>query len=134
MNPPSDLLEQALAAMQHAYAPYSQLKVGACIRALDGQLFNGCNVENTAYNLCLCAESNAISTMVNHTHGQSQIQEVLVTSSSPGMCTPCGACRQRLIEFADKTTQVHLYSSTGAYQCLSLGELLPHPFNNDILG
>ena len=131
MSPPSDLLQHALAAMKNAYTPYSHFKVGACIRTSDDQLFSGCNVENAVYNLGLCAESGAITQMVSN--GYYEIQEILITASSTDICTPCGACRQRICELAAKETLIHLHTSTGEYKCLTPSDLLPYAFNKQIL-
>ena len=131
MEPPKYMLDQAQLAMRNAHTPYSNFQVGACIKTPDGQLFNGCNVENAAYNLCICAESCAIVKMVSA--GCKEIESILVVSSSSGICTPCGACRQRLNEFAPSDAVVHLVSSRGEYQQLTLGDLLPFSFNEKTL-
>ncbi len=120
------LFKQAKLAMQQAYVPYSKYSVGAAIFSDDGEIFTGCNVENAAYGLTLCAEAVAIGNMVNA--GRRRINEVLVVAASAVMCSPCGACRQRIREFADADTVVHLCDQDAIRQSITLNELLPHAF------
>lgn len=122
------MLTKATAAMQHSYAPYSMFHVGACLQSESGELFSGTNIENASYSLALCAEASALAALI--TSGQQQIKTILITTSSPTPCPPCGACRQRLIEFAEPSTVIHLCSPQGLYQAFTLGELLPHDFNS----
>lgn len=116
----------ALEAMEHAYAPYSTFKVGVCLESLSGQFFTGCNIENASYSLTLCAESTAIAAMVNA--GEQSIKRLVLVSSGDGFCSPCGACRQRLLEFADSALDIYLFNPKGELQQHSLQELLPHSF------
>ena len=126
-RPPSaDMLELARAAMARAYAPYSGYCVGAAVRGESGALYPGCNVENAAFPLGSCAEASAISAMVMA--GERRILEVLVIGKGPALVSPCGGCRQRLHEFADDTTPVHICDSGGLRRTVTLGELLPLSF------
>ena len=131
MSAPQDMLDQALQALQQAYAPYSHYSVAACLRAENDSLYSGCNVENAAYPLSQCAEACAIGNLI--AAGQRRIKEVLIVVSSSKLCPPCGACRQRIFEFADDNILTHLCTTEGSYQQYTLGELLPHPFNSDNL-
>lgn len=121
-----DLFERAEAARARAHAPYSHFPVGAALRTPGGAIFAGCNVENAAYPLGVCAETSAISAMV--AAGETQIAEILVLGPGPGRITPCGACRQRIAEFATPETRVHCADETGAAQSLALSDLLPLAF------
>lgn len=125
------LLKTAKAAYQHAYAPYSHYRVGASLVTPSGKIFSGTNIENASYGLTLCAEGSAIAHMI--AHGERHIQAILVTADSTECCTPCGACRQRIAEFADNATLVHLCDKDRCIQTLSLNELLPYSFNKDAL-
>ena len=126
-RPPSaDMLELARAAMARAYAPYSGYCVGAAVRGESGALYPGCNVENAAFPLGSCAEASAISAMVMA--GERRILEVLVIGKGPALVSPCGGCRQRLYEFADDTTPVHICDSDGLRRTVTLGEMLPLSF------
>ena len=122
----ADMLEMARVGMARAYAPYSRFPVGAAVRGESGALYAGCNVENAAFPLGSCAEASAISAMVMA--GERRILEVLVIGNGPALVSPCGGCRQRLHEFADDTTPVHICDSDGLRRTVTLGELLPLSF------
>lgn len=122
-----DLLERATEARNNAYAPYSKFPVGTCLRGAKGGLFAGCNVENSAYPCGTCAETGAIAAMV--LAGESRINEILVVGpDDEHLCAPCGSCRQRLHEFADAATPVHIYGPGGLQLSTTLGQLLPYSF------
>ncbi|WP_238381246.1 cytidine deaminase [Mariniblastus fucicola] len=90
------LIEQAIAAREKAYAPYSNFKVGAALLLADGEtIVTGCNVENASYGLAICAERNAICAAVATGH---QDFLAVVVAASP-LASPCGACRQFIVEF-----------------------------------
>jgi cytidine deaminase len=120
------LFDAAKAAQARAYAPYSRFPVGAALRTPGGAIFSGCNVENAAYPLGLCAEASAIAAMIGA--GETKIADILVLGPGPERITPCGACRQRIAEFATPATVVHLADGTGAVESLRLGDLLPRAF------
>lgn len=123
---PTDMLEAAKKALLVAYSPYSGFSVGVCLRAADGQLFNGCNIENLSYGLTLCAEASALSAMISA--GHNRWTEALIISSGKQICSPCGACRQRLYEFALPESLFYLCAGQGDYQTISMADLLPLPF------
>jgi len=122
----AEMLELARAAMARAYAPYSRFAVGAVVRGENGTLYAGCNVENAAFPLGSCAEASAISALIMA--GQRRIIEVLVIGEGPALVSPCGGCRQRLREFADDATPVHICDPDGIRRTVTLGELLPLSF------
>jgi len=132
----SDTLEQMIAlarrARSRAHAPYSTFKVGAVVRAEDGSCYAGANVENAAYPQGWCAEASAIAAMV--AAGRTRIVEVVVLAEGEPLCTPCGGCRQKLIEFAGPETPVHLCGPQGLRRTVTLGELLPLAFGPEHLG
>ena len=121
-----EMIRLARAARDNAHAPYSGFRVGACLRSADGRLFAGCNVENAAYPEGQCAETSALGAMV--AAGAREIAEVLVLAEGERLCTPCGGCRQRLAEFADAGTPVHVAGTEGVRRSFTLGELLPEAF------
>jgi cytidine deaminase len=121
-----DMLHLARQMMQRAYAPYSKFHVGAVVRAEDGSLHGGCNVENTAYPQGWCAETSAIAAMVGA--GRRRILECVVMGPGPHPVTPCGGCRQKLAEFAGPDTPVHLCGPDGLHRTVTLGSLLPFAF------
>jgi cytidine deaminase len=120
------LFSAAKAARQHAYAPYSRFRVGAAVLAGSGAIHAGCNVENAAYPVGTCAEQAAIAAMV--AAGETRIRAALVLGGGVELVTPCGACRQRLREFASGDLPVHCADENGIRQSLSLDLLLPASF------
>lgn len=121
-----DMIALARATQHKAYAPYSNFNVGACLRADDGSLHAGANVENAAYPQGQCAEASAIGAMI--AAGPRKIVEVVVIGDGEALCTPCGGCRQRLNEFAAQDTPVHICGPEGLRKTFTLGELLPGAF------
>ena len=121
------LLATATAVRENAYVPYSRFKVGAAIRAASGAVYAGCNVENVAYPEGTCAEAGAIAAMV--AAGETKIIEALVIADSPAPVPPCGGCRQKLAEFADKSVKITLCTTDGTSQTLTVGDLLPGQFD-----
>ena len=126
------LFKAAKAAQARAYAPYSRFKVGAAILTEAGPIVSGCNVENAAYPQGACAEANAIGAMV--LSGAARIAEILVIGDGAALCTPCGGCRQRIREFADGATRVHVAGPEGVRKTYTLEQLLPDSFGPEHLG
>jgi cytidine deaminase len=125
------LFQAAKAAQANAYAPYSRFTVGAAIRTPSGAIFSGCNVENAAYPQGACAEAGAIAAMA--LAGERRIAEILVVGDGEVLCTPCGGCRQRIREFADRGTPIHVAGPHGVRASFTLGELLPESFGPEHL-
>ncbi len=123
-----DLLRNA---MQNAYAPYSNYKVGALIISENGVKHVGCNVENASYPQGQCAESSAISAMI--VSGDKYIKQIYIMSEDKAGATPCGGCRQRIREFSDSDTLIKLCSSDKTVKTLSISDLLPHSFGPENL-
>ena len=123
---PQALLRAASEAMENAYAPYSEFKVGAAVRGRSGTIYAGANVENVAYPQGQCAEASALGAMV--AAGETAITAVAVVAERVDVCPPCGGCRQRLSEFGDAATPVYLGPTT-----TTLGELLPGAFDRGAL-
>ena len=128
----AELFAGAKAAQANAYAPYSRFRVGAALRTTSGTVFSGCNVENAAYPQGSCAEAGAIAAMA--AAGERRIAEILVIGDGEALCTPCGGCRQRIREFADASTPVHVAGPEGVRRTFTLGELLPESFGPEHLG
>ncbi len=124
--PPADMLAAAKSVLPNAYAPYSHFSVAACVRAENGELFSGCNVENASFSITMCAEAGAVSALF--AHGHKKIIEALILVPDQKICSPCGACRQRLLECAAPEISVHLCTVDGKYQHTTLAELLPFAF------
>ena len=127
-----DLFEAARAAMSLAHAPYSKFPVGAAIRAEDGRIYAGANIENLSFPQGWCAEPTAISMMIMG--GAKKIVEMAVIAEKLPLCPPCGGCRQKIAEFATARTPIYLCDETGVKKNMTMEELLPHGFSTDILG
>lgn len=131
-----EMFKRACASMANAYEPYSNYKVGAALYTSTGKIVSGCNVENVSYGLSICAERNAITTMVNEC-GNVKIVEVMIVVSSNTFSTSCGACRQFLAEFATPETRINLgrHTDDGGFEIKSflLKDLLPHNFAHDMM-
>ena len=121
------LSKAARIVRENAYVPYSNFKVGAAIRAASGTVFSGCNVENVAYPEGTCAEAGAIAAMV--AAGETRLQEVYVIADSPDPVSPCGGCRQKLVEFGDPDVLVTMATTSGAETTMTLADLLPGAFS-----
>jgi len=127
----AELFAAAKAAQANAYARYSHFHVGAALRTPSGAIYAGCNVENAAYPQGACAEAGAIAAMA--AAGERRIAEILVVGDGEALCTPCGGCRQRIREFADSATLIHIAGPKGVRRTFTLGELLPYSFGPDHL-
>jgi homotetrameric cytidine deaminase len=125
------LVDAARAVMARAHAPYSKFRVGAALRAEDGSIHAGANVENSAYPQGQCAEASAIGALV--AAGRRQVTEAAVIAGGEQVCVPCGGCRQRLREFMALDAIVHLCSTSGAHEEVTLAQLLPRSFGPEFL-
>ena len=121
-----DLKRRARDAARLAYAPYSRFPVGAAVLADDDKVYTGANVENASYSLAMCAERNAIFQAI--ANGARRIRAVAVYTPTTAVATPCGACRQVIIEFGGDVLVVCCADSTAAERRYSIGELLPQAF------
>ena len=120
------LVEAASRAREHAYAPYSEFRVGAALRTEDGTIFGGCNVENASYGLCLCGERSALAAAVSAGYTRFTHCAVLTDTSPPS--PPCGLCLQALVEFADDMP-ILLTNPAGERIRVRLKDLLPFRFD-----
>jgi cytidine deaminase len=125
------LLEAARVAQLRAHAPYSRFLVGAAVLDDQDRVHAGCNVENAAFPLGICAEAAAIGTMV--AEGAKRVRAMLVLGEGRDLVPPCGGCRQRLREFADPDTPILVADRNGVRARFTLGELLPHSFGPENL-
>ena len=126
----NQLLQAAKDAMQNAYAPYSDYRVGAALLCEDGTIYTGCNIENASFGVTNCAERTALFKAVSE--GRRTFTAIAVVGGKDGICTdfamPCGACRQALSEFCDGTFRIVLGTDDGQVQVYTLAELLPGAF------
>ena len=121
----SALRAHAFAAMEQAYAPYSGFRVGAALLSADGNVSEGCNVENASYPAGICAERSAVSAAV--ARGNRAFTAIVIATEAETPTPPCGICRQVLMEFAPHLAVVSVTRS-GAEAQWSLADLLPMAF------
>ena len=119
------LRERAFAAMERAYAPYSNFRVGAALLGSDGSIWDGCNVENASFPAGICAERSAVSAAV--AHGVQQFDAIAIATEAQEPTPPCGICRQVLEEFAPQMVVMSI-TREGKSARWTLGELLPRAF------
>ncbi|HRO63120.1 cytidine deaminase [Thermomonas sp.] len=122
---------RAVAAAQSAYAPYSRLHVGAALRSASGRIYTGCNVENASFSIGGCAERAAIAAAVQAEGQAFRLDAIAVAAfRDDGRAlpiTPCGACRQALVEFG-ADAQVGFRQPDGTWLTVSADALLPYRF------
>lgn len=127
-------LEQLVLAAQHAktfaQAPYSRFKVGAALLATSGKIYEGCNVESSSFGLTCCAERVALYKALSE--GEREFERIAVCAETEEFCSPCGACRQVLWDYA-RNLEVILINAAGATRSLHLRELLPEAFDDRLL-
>jgi cytidine deaminase len=123
-----ELVRLAQSARERAYAPYSHYTVGAALLTASGQVFTGCNVENAAYPMAICAERTAIVKAVSE--GQHEFTAIAIATRDGG--SPCGACRQVMSEFAPHL-RVLLADDAGHVRQFTLDQLLPESFGPESL-
>lgn len=125
------LVKAAMDAGNRAYAPYSHYQVGAALLAVDGRIYQGCNVENASYGATNCAERTAFFKAVSE--GVCEFTAIAIAGGLRGkeICDyayPCGICRQVMQEFCKLDFQIIVAKSEADYQVMTLDELLPHGF------
>ena len=124
-NKKTSLREAALGALVNSYAPYSNFRVGAALKTRGGEIVTGCNMENSAYGLAICAETLAVASAVSQ--GLTDFDEIAIATDDAEPTPPCGACRQVLNEFAPNI-RISSYTREGKEAAWTLEELLPHAF------
>ena len=120
------LIQTATKAVNSAYAPYSQFKVGAAVLTSTGEIFAGCNVENASYGLSMCAERNAIANAIIGNSKDTIIKAIAVANNQNVFCSPCGACRQVIWEFGQNARVI--FQGSQGWQTSTIKDLLPEGF------
>lgn len=121
-----DMLKLAEDVSKNAYAPYSKFPVGACVLAESGNVYTGCNFENSSFGMTICAERNAVGSAI--AAGERKIRAVAIYSPKMKNCTPCGACRQVLSEFQSVEGLDVILQSDEGIKVVPLKVLLPDCF------
>jgi len=132
------LLECARVAAEKAYAPYSNFRVGCAVESIDGEVATGANMENACYRLGVCAEQSALAA-AQHAFGLDKVARIAVVGGADGTtCTPCGGCRQAILEAAQLSGRdVEILCGSGDGSVLErhkVGELIPFGFGPANLG
>lgn len=123
-----ELVEIAKKAMEKAYVPYSNFRVGAALLTDDGKIFTGCNIENASFGATNCAERTAIFKAVSE--GYTNFKKIAIISDSSNITYPCGICRQVILEFG-RDMQIICANKNGEYKEFNLKDLLPYAFTNE---
>ncbi len=122
------LFEETLKTRDNAYVPYSKFKVGAGLLMDDGTIITGCNVENAAYGLTNCGERTAMFAAYAKGYRKENIKEMVVLGDTKGPLSPCGACRQVMVELLPKDCIITLANIKGDTKVMTLEELVPYSF------
>lgn len=121
----SKMIKMAIEAKEKSYSPYSNFRVGACVKMSDGSYYTGCNIENGAFSPTVCAERVAIFKAVSE--GKREITALCVAADRDNTY-PCGVCRQVIVEFS-KDAEIIVANSAEDYSVYSVSELLPKSFS-----
>jgi cytidine deaminase len=121
------LIQAAREVRKHAYAPYSNYKVGVALQDEQGRIHTGVNVENVSYGATICAERSAVTKMI--TDGGHRVTALALVTKDGG--TPCGICLQVLSEFCSPETSVVMVTEGGQIRQLTFAQLMPSPFASD---
>ena len=127
-----EIIAKAFKATDNSYSPYSNFKVGACIEMKDNNYFLGTNIENAAYGSSMCAERNAIYSAYCNGYHKEDIKQIAIVSFGNKLVSPCGSCRQVMVELLAKDCRVIL-ANQNEYQITTVEELMPLAFKGDSL-
>ena len=119
-----ELIAAAKKYRENAYAPYSKFKVGAAVLTKKGNVYGGCNIENSSFPVTNCAERTAIFKAVSE--GEQEFAAIALIADTPGPCSPCGACRQVMVEF--KIPRIIMANMKGDVKAVTLEEIMPYAF------
>lgn len=130
-----ELINEAVKAMNSAYAPYSGFKVGAALLSKSGKIYTGCNIENSSYSACMCAERTAFFKALSE--NEREFICIAIVGGIYGIIKeysfPCGSCRQVMSEFCSEDFKIITAKSKNDYVVKTLGEMLPYSFTKENL-
>lgn len=119
------LVKRAQEARKHSYSPFSRFRVGAALLTKDGKVITGCNIESSSFSLTICAERTAVFKAISE--GHRRFAAIAIATDEAGYTSPCGACRQVLMDLAGDIDFV-MSKHNGEYTVKKLSNLLPFPF------
>ena len=128
-----DILDRAFEVMEKAYAPYSKYHVGACVKTKDGKYHVGANIENASYGLTNCAERSVLFHVYSLGYRQGDIESMALVTRGNTLGSPCGACRQVMVELLNRNTPVVIANTNSQAMVTTIDELLPFSITSDDL-
>ncbi len=126
-----ELITLAIETKKKAISTYSNFRVGAALLTKDNKVITGANIENASYGLTLCAERLAIFTALHN--GERNFKAIAIAADSKDYISPCGACRQILMEFCGPNLDVIMINSKGEHKTIKMKKLLPYSFDKEYL-
>ena len=123
------LMEQAVKAREQSYSPYSGYKVGSALLSKSGKIYLGCNIENASYTPTICAERTAFFKAISE--GVKDFEAIAIVGGKDALspsCTPCGVCRQVMVEFCSPDFKIIL-GTPDDYKIYTLKDMLPYSFS-----
>lgn len=126
-----DLVQQSINAKSKAMPTYSNFHVGAALISKSGKIYLGANIENSSYGLTMCAERTAVFTAL--IDGEREFEAIAIAGDSEEYISPCGACRQVLVEMCGKGLQVFMVNNKGEFKQNTMDELIPFSFSKEFL-
>ena len=117
--------------LENSYAPISKFSVSCVLVTKDNTYFDGVNVEDASTRAGICAERNAISSMITAGYKNGDVKEINIMLSSGKIGAPCFVCRQLINEFCDRNTIVKCYAKNGKVKSYTVKELCPYPFGEE---
>ena len=121
--------EELIKLLGNAYTPYSKFQVSAIVETKDGKFIPGVNVENASYGATICAERNAITTAVSMGYKKGDFKNIYIMVSGEKLSMPCFMCRQVIVEFFDKDSEIILMGKNGEVEKYKVSEICPYPFD-----
>ena len=125
--------EELIKLLDKAYAPYSKFHVSAIVETKDGKYIPGVNVENASYGATICAERNAITTAISMGYKKGDFKNIYIMVSGEKLSMPCFMCRQVIVEFFDRDSEIILMGKSGEIEKHTVAELCPYPFDESDL-
>ena len=126
------LYDKAYEAYLNSYSPYSKFKVGAAVLLKSGEIIIGTNIENSSYGLTSCAERNALFNTYSLGYRNFDIDKIMIIGNTEAPVSPCGACRQVILELMNESSEVILTNLYKDIKVMKVKELIPYAFTEDL--